>query len=295
MEETFELLYQEFKRLKTVCERQAEIIKELTEKREMTTDRPFTVPIQCTDAGKPDQSEGPFLKPQKQKDLQVAACSVPTDSQDIMVDRKHGKELDYCSKLDIRFLPRSGEYNFLISEPEKLHHLHTVHQPEPPTPTDESVSDSLSNLYDDCRCPFNFNVDRSSWEQPTMSTPQHILGEGGVILRSNCLFQERQYSGSDLENVPEQRSLNPAVGYCSTDCLSVLPELFIRSENMEPQQSSRSHHCLAEDCHTGHETTLNSESCLNSQVCEFCQAVFPAGAATRDDYLVHLTGHIEFE
>ncbi|XP_043537882.1 TRAF family member-associated NF-kappa-B activator [Chiloscyllium plagiosum] len=295
MEETFELLYQEFRRLKSVCERQAEMIKKLTEKREMATERPFTLPIQCTDAGKPDQSEGPFLRPQKQKVLQVAACNVPTDSQGIMVDRKHGKELEYCSRLDIRFPPTRDESSFFISEPEKLADLNTVHQPEPPTPIDGSVNDSLSNLYDDCRCSYNFNVDRSSLEQPAMDISHHILGEGDIILKSNYLFQERQYSGNDLENVPEQRNLNSAVIYRSTDCVSVLPELSIPPEIAEPQQSSWSPHCLAEECCTGHEAMLSSESSLNSQVCEFCQAVFPAGAATRADYLVHLTGHIEFE
>ncbi|XP_067881035.1 TRAF family member-associated NF-kappa-B activator [Heterodontus francisci] len=297
MEEAFGLLYQEFRRLQTVCVRQAELIKELTEKREIAADMPFTVPIQCTDAGKPDQSEGPFLRSQQKKDLQVAAYNLPADSQGVMVDRNHGKELEYCSKLDIKFPPTNDYYNFLISEPEKLPCLNTVDLPELPTPADESVQGSASNLYDDYRSTYNFNVDRNALEKPTVNIPDPFLGEGVVLSGSDYPFQEKEYSDTfnDSEDVLVPRSLDSAVVYHSTDCASVIPELFIPPEIRGPQQSSWSPHYLPEDCRAEHETTLNSESSLNSQVCEFCQAVFPAGAATRGDYLVHLTGHIECE
>uniref|UniRef100_UPI00398E58CA TRAF family member-associated NF-kappa-B activator n=1 Tax=Pristiophorus japonicus TaxID=55135 RepID=UPI00398E58CA len=295
MEEAFGLLYQEFRRLKIVCVRQAELIKELTEKREIAADMPFTVPIQCTDAGKPDQSEGPFLRPQQKKDLQIAAYNVPADSQAVMVVRNHDKELEYSSKLDIKFPPSNDDYNFLISEPEKLPHLKTVHLPERPTPADESVQGSACNLYDDYRSTFSFNVDRNALERPTVNIPGPFLGEGVVLSGSDYPFQEKEDSDTfnDSVNVLMPRSLDLAIIYHSTDCASVIPELLIPPEIRGPQQSSWSPHYLPEDCCIGHETTLNSESSLNSQVCEFCQAVFPAGAATQDDYLLHLTEHIE--
>ncbi|XP_038642293.1 TRAF family member-associated NF-kappa-B activator-like isoform X2 [Scyliorhinus canicula] len=295
MEEAFGLLYQEFRRLKTVCVRQAELIKELTVRREITIDMPFSVPIQCTDTGKPDQSEGPFLRAQKKNGLEVADCNVPVDPPDVMVDRNHDQVLECCSKLDIKFPPTSVDYNFLISEPENLPHVNTVHLPEPPTPTDEIVQGSASNLYDDYRSTYSFNIDRSALEQSTVNIPGSFLGERGIPLGPAYPFWEKEDLGTfnASENVQLPRSLDSAVACHSIDYVSVTPEPAIPRKISGPQQSSWSPPYLPEDCHAGHETTLNSESSLNSQVCEFCQAIFPAGAATRDDYLVHLTGHIE--
>ncbi|XP_051865601.1 uncharacterized protein zgc:113184 [Pristis pectinata] len=289
MEEAFGLLFQEFRRLKMVCVRQAELIKELTEKREITADMPFTVPIQCTDAGKPDQSEGPFLRPQQKKVLQEAVCNALADSQDLMGDISQDKGLEYCPKLDIKFSPSNNNYDFLINETEKSPHLKTADLSEPPT--GESAQASASNLYDDYRNTFSFGAIRSASEQPTANTPDPFLGGRVVLSGSDYPFGEKEYSKTFSVLVPG--SLDSAVIYHSTECASVIPDLLNSPEMSRPQQSPWSPHHLPEDCCAGHETTLNSESSLNSQVCEFCQAVFPAGAATRGDYLVHLTGHIE--
>ncbi|KAJ1160091.1 hypothetical protein NDU88_000593 [Pleurodeles waltl] len=61
-----------------------------------------------------------------------------------------------------------------------------------------------------------------------------------------------------------------------------------------PEQSSWNPRRLSEDCSLASDSRLNSDSPgLSSQTCEFCQAVFPAGAATNGEYLRHLTAHME--
>ncbi|GCB74412.1 hypothetical protein scyTo_0003502, partial [Scyliorhinus torazame] len=242
MEEAFGLLYQEFRRLKTVCVRQAELIKALTVRREITIDMAFTVPIQCTDTGKPDQSEGPFLRPQKKNGLEVAACNVPVAPPDVMVDRNHDQVLECCSKLDIMFPPTSAEYNFLISEPENLPHVNTVHLPEPPTPTDEIVQGSASNLYDDYRSTYSFNIDRSALEQSTVNIPGSFLGERGIPLGPAYPFWERQDldTFNALENVQLPRSLDSAVACHSTDYAPVTPGPCIPRKISGPQQQHQS-------------------------------------------------------
>ncbi|XP_078287713.1 TRAF family member-associated NF-kappa-B activator [Rhinoraja longicauda] len=290
MEEAFGLLTEEFRRLKIVCVRQAELIKELTEKRDLTVDLPFTVPIQCTDAGKLDQSEGPFLRPQQKKVLQGAACDALADSREVVGDISRDEELEYCPKLDIKFPPSNKNYDFSINENEKSLHLKTPDLLE--APTVESAEGSVSNLYDDYRNTFSFDTIGSASEQPSANIPEPFLGGRVVLSASDYPFREKEYSKtfSDSETVRVPGNLDSAVIYRSTECASVI---FNSPGMSRPPQSLWSTHHLPEDCCAGHEATLNSESSLNSQVCEFCQAVFPAGAATRDDYLVHLTEHIE--
>ncbi|XP_072105288.1 TRAF family member-associated NF-kappa-B activator [Mobula birostris] len=289
MEEAFGLLFQEFRRLKLVCVRQAELIKELTEKREVTADMPFTVPIQCTDTGKPDQSEGPFLRPQQKKVLQGAVCNALADCQEVMGETSQDKGPEYCPNIDIKPPPFNNNYDFLINEAVKSTHLKTAELLEPPT--GESAQASASNLYDDYRNTFSFEAIRSASEQPTTNIPDPFLNGRVVLSGSDYPFGEKEYS--ETLNVPVPGSLDSGGIYHSTECVSVIPDLLNSPEMRRPQQSLWSPRQSPEDCCAEHETTLNSESSLNSQVCEFCQAVFPAGAATRDDYLLHLTGHIE--
>ncbi|XP_032871499.1 TRAF family member-associated NF-kappa-B activator-like [Amblyraja radiata] len=290
MEEAFGLLTEEFRRLKIVCVRQAELIKELTEKREITVDLPFTVPIQCTDAGKLDQSEGPFLRPQQKKVLQGAACNALADSREVMGDMSQDVELKYCPKLDIKYPSSNKNYDFSMNANEKSLHLKTADLLE--APTIESAEGSVSNLYDDYRNTFSFDKIGSVSEQPRANIPEPFLGGRVVLSGSDYPFREKEYSEtfSDSEAALVPGSLDSAVIYRSTECASVI---FNSPGMSRPPQSPWSPHHLPEDCCAGHEATLNSESSLTSQVCEFCQAVFPAGAATRGDYLVHLTGHIE--
>ncbi|KAM4046378.1 uncharacterized protein ACNLHF_009980 [Anomaloglossus baeobatrachus] len=50
---------------------------------------------------------------------------------------------------------------------------------------------------------------------------------------------------------------------------------------------------LSEDCPFAQRVDVNSDVGLSSQICEFCHAVFPAGAATEGEFLGHLAGHME--
>ncbi|XP_069762041.1 TRAF family member-associated NF-kappa-B activator-like isoform X2 [Narcine bancroftii] len=242
MEEAFRLLSQEFRRLKIVCERQAELIEELTEKREIIADMPFTVPIQCTDAGKPEQSEGPFLRPHQKKALQRAACNPLADTQEVMGDISQEKELEYSPKLDIKFPPSNNNYKHLINETEKLSHLKTADLSEPP-PIVESSRGSAIRVYD-YRSTFTFDAS----EQPIANIPDPFLGGRVVLSGSDYPFEEESSKTfNDSENVLVPESLDSAVIYHSRECASVISDLINSPEMSRPPQSPWCPRHLPED------------------------------------------------
>ncbi|XP_053560975.1 TRAF family member-associated NF-kappa-B activator [Bombina bombina] len=273
MEEAFILLYQEFQVLQAKCRKQAELLQKLLEQKGISNKLPFSKPIQCTDDGDSSGSESPFFRLHEKKEV-CAALSNPPEAVLCQSVPLTSKDLDF----DIKFPPDVENYSFLASEAEKV--AWDLSQLD--LTLDKKGRNSELELFIKHYTPQFPNGISSADKRAPHSTIKGLdfldpissnqnLSLSNLYEEDLCYLQSKDISfGDSLE--PENK--NP---------------LGIRG----PAQPSWSPGCLSEECQLGHPMDMNSDVRISSQICDFCQAVFPAGAATKGEYLRHLTGHVE--
>ncbi|XP_075449529.1 uncharacterized protein LOC142491111 [Ascaphus truei] len=268
MEEAFLLLYQEFQRLQAICIKQAELLQKLLSKKGIAKDMPVSMPIQCTDAGDPTSSESPFIRLQEKKEPFTESSKTTANELLCSVPVKTKEKSDVLLDIDFMFPPSTENDSFLASEAEKvdfaldLSHLNfSLGKRGSNADLDMFIKNYMPQFP-------NVNVNWDTKKQP--------VGSDQILSLSN-LYEDPCYL----------QSKDISLGVC------LAPEnkhaLGIRG----PAQSSWSPGCLSEDCPLGCHVDMNSDVSLSSQICDFCQAVFPAGAATKGEYLRHITGHVE--
>ncbi|KAM3933013.1 TRAF family member-associated NF-kappa-B activator-like [Leptodactylus fuscus] len=274
MEDAFLELYKEFKNLQIICLKQAELLQKLLSKKGGTSDMPVSKPIQCTDTGDNARSESPFFRLKGKEDL-VEASKTKTDEEPTPLEPNENSSL--LLDLDIRFPPYEDQYNFLTSVSDKEEAL--VGIPCADKTTDKREENS------------NFALFFKNYTPRFLDTDT-VGGEMGPTKLYNDLLTPGNTDGNFTVSDMYEEDINFLK---SSDVLyEALLEPRKNTNGVRgPAQSSWSPQCLSEDCPFGQHTDINSDIRLSSQICEFCQAVFPAGAATGGEFFGHLAGHME--
>ncbi|KAM9319912.1 TRAF family member-associated NF-kappa-B activator-like [Gastrophryne carolinensis] len=261
MEDAFLELYQQFKLLQVVCIQQTKLLQRLLSKDPPTTEKPISKPIQCTDAGDPTCSESPFFR------LTGMGTSTKTSKTRCEEVSKPLEKVDNSShffsfEFDVQFPPNanSDQYSFLANQLEKE------------LASGISKSDvSLEKFENNSKFEFLF------LNNDTPTIPKHDFLPANTDYSLSNIYEEL-YFLQPFENSAKN---------------SLEPQIKNSSDIRGPAQSSWSPGCLSDECQLFLHEDNNSDVALSSQICEFCQAVFPAGAATKSEYLQHITGHIE--
>ncbi|XP_030051321.1 TRAF family member-associated NF-kappa-B activator [Microcaecilia unicolor] len=274
MEEAISQLAQELRKLQALCSRQAVLLQMLTMRKEPSTEMPISLPIQCTDAGGSEQSKNAFLSPQGKKTLtgELPVSTTPT----LAGNQKQVTEI--LPTFDVKFPPITENYSFLNSEEEKT----------------ELAMVGLYGL--DCAMQKNRpKLDHDLFfGKFVMPSSTGAAGDGespGTCKMRDWLFLNLA-DGKSLINLSDLYEDLPGLQLETTATHNCMP-----TEGKSPvsvRGPTKITWCVAEDCPPlDHGGRLNSDLSLSSQTCDFCQAIFPAGAATRGDYLRHLTDHVE--
>ncbi|XP_069826399.1 TRAF family member-associated NF-kappa-B activator-like [Dendropsophus ebraccatus] len=271
MEDAFLELYQEFKKLQIICSKQAELLQKLLSKKGHTSEMPVSKPIQCTDTGDDAQSESPFFRLKVKEDQCTEASK--TNSDDVPVPSEPKENSSLLLDLDVRFPPCEDQYNFLGSMADKEE-------------ADDGMScagitqDTKGGSSNYALCIKNYPKCLDMDNDAEKISPAKL----GLDFMTNG---DHNFS---LFNMYEDISFLQSKDIS----LEALLEPHKNSNGVRgPAKSSWSPGCLSEDHPYGHCVDVNSDVRLSSQICEFCHAVFPAGAATEGEFLGHLTGHME--
>lgn len=273
MEDAFLELHQEFKKLQVICSKQAELLQKLLSKKGHTSDMPVSKPIQCTDTGDDACSESPFFRLKGVEDQSVEASKAKADHVSEPLGPKENSSL--LLDLDVRFPPCQDQYNFLASEADNKGAA--VGLPDADITSVKGGVNANNAL---------FIKDYASrfWD---MDNVEGKIAPAKLYLDFLTLVnRDRNFS---LSNMYEED-----ISFLQSNDISLeaLLEPHKNSNGVRgPAQSSWSPGCLSEDCPFGQH--VNSDVRLSSQICEFCHAVFPAGAATEGEFLGHLAGHME--
>ncbi|XP_077155883.1 TRAF family member-associated NF-kappa-B activator-like isoform X1 [Ranitomeya variabilis] len=272
MEDAFLQLYQEFKKLQIICSKQAELLQTLLSKKGDTNEMPVSKPIQCTDTGGDACSESPFFRLNVKDDQCVEASKSRANGVLVPSDPKERSSL--LLDLDVRFPPCEDQYNFLASATDK--HEATVGIPCPDITLDKKGVTSNYALFIQNYTPKFLAMDN--------------VGDKIAPAKLYLDFLTRDHNFS-LSNMYEE-------DLSFLHSKDIPPEAFLEQHKncngvRGPAQSSWSPGCLSEDCPFGQCVNVSSDVGLSSQICEFCHAVFPAGAATEAEFLGHLAGHME--
>ncbi|XP_014348437.1 uncharacterized protein ZGC:113184 [Latimeria chalumnae] len=284
MEEAFVQLYQEFRRLQTVCAKQAELLQKLTIKKQLMNEIPVSRPIQCTESEGLRQSEGPFLRLQGTKAQSPAVYGTSaTSSQNFPMS------VPECPDDETK-LPSDAEhgYNFPNTGLRKPGLDVALGGHKPKAQADSGNKESNAT----CREAI-LNVNHIN-ENPKAdaSLTAAAASDGLKTLFSNHRMELDQFiSLYDLYGWPSPGMYSEVLG--KPEFLPVAKETASIGEIHGPTQTSWTPGCRPSDCHMSHRGVLNSDVTLNSHTCDFCQAVFPAGAATCTELLRHLTTHVE--
>ncbi|KAG9491646.1 hypothetical protein GDO78_000254 [Eleutherodactylus coqui] len=263
MEDAFLELYQEFRKLQIICAKQAKLLQKLLSEKGHTSELPVSKPIQCTDKGDDACAESPFFN-LKAKEDQCLEISKTKADDDLSLEPKEVSSL--LLDLDIRFPPCEDQYNFLASAAAK-----------------EEAAVGMPSA--------DMNSDRRANYTPTFLDMDNIGDKkdpGKLYLDLlTPINRDCNFSFSNMyEDISFLHSRDISLG--------TLLEPHKNSNGVRgPAQSSWSPGCLSEDCPFGQRININSDVGLTSQICEFCGAVFPAGAATEGEFLGHLAGHME--
>ncbi|XP_004911963.2 TRAF family member-associated NF-kappa-B activator [Xenopus tropicalis] len=266
MEDAFLALYEEVQVLQTICRKQAELLGKLLAVKGISGEVPISKPIQCTDIGDPMCSEYPFIRFQEKQDQCVESSSTMED-MNVTSLPEHIREnpsvlLDY----DVKFPPTTENFSFLASEGEK---------PDPGCSNGNNGSNTDLESFIKNYTPQFPNIDTSGEERT--AGLDFLIPVGADLSMSHLYDEELCYL----------QSKDISFGMC------LAPKDQHLFGVKGPVQSSWSPSCLSGECQLGCEMDMNSDVGLSSQICEFCQAIFPAGAATRGEYLRHITGHVE--
>ncbi|XP_075706248.1 TRAF family member-associated NF-kappa-B activator-like [Rhinoderma darwinii] len=274
MEDAFLELYQEFKKLQILCSKQAELLQKLLSKKLHASEMPVSKPIQCTDLGDDACSENPFKL--KGKEDQCVEGS-KTNADAVPVPLKSEGSSSLLLDLDVRLPPCEDQYNFLASVTEKEEAAVGLSCAD--TALDKRGVNSNYALFIKNYAPKFMDMDNVGAKIVPAKLNLDFL---------NPINRDQNFSLSNIyeEDISFLQSKDISLG--------ALLEQHRNSNGVRgPAQSSWSPGCLSEDCPFGQHVDVNSDVGLSSQICEFCNAVFPAGAATEGEFLGHLAGHME--
>ncbi|XP_056418659.1 TRAF family member-associated NF-kappa-B activator-like [Hyla sarda] len=272
MEDAFLELYQEFRKLQIICAKQAELLQKLLSKKGHSNEMPVSKPIQCTDAGDNVCSESPFFK-LKCEETQCAEAS-KTNAEDLTVSLEPKENYSLLLNTDVWLPPCEDQYNFLASVADK----------------EEAVgSMACADLTSDKR------GTHSNYALFIKNCPKFLdMDNDGVKIDPAKLYLD--FMTDKDHNFSLSNMYEDDISFLQSTDIS-LKHLLEPHENSNgirgPAKSSWSPVCLSEDCQFGPRVDAISDVRLSSQICEFCHAVFPAGAATEGEFLGHLTGHME--
>ncbi|XP_043938105.1 uncharacterized protein LOC122810593 [Protopterus annectens] len=279
MEEVFMHLYREFKKLENVCIKQREMLIRLTAEKDYNKDLPISMPIQCTDEDNSRQSDILFVRVQEKETRLNAHCSpstVPKRSTICKVKSADNATAVQFSGSDNRFPPGTAQSTYVDS--------HCQHGPG------------------NCFCLNKNNMNDTAKVKPTSS--QFLKVSDSAVDHGNNSIK---YSAVKMMTGPNHLAPNLG-GYIHLDELYVSPVHSLHSRSVyshiSPSNSTEPKGPCQVPCTTAHipgdcavahvhGELLMSDTSMNSWVCSFCHAVFPAGAATRGEYLRHITAHIE--
>ncbi|KAM4797247.1 TRAF family member-associated NF-kappa-B activator-like [Rhinophrynus dorsalis] len=279
MEEAFLSLYQEFQVLQTICTKQAELLQKLLARKGLSSEMPFSKPIQCTDSGDPACSECPFFRLHEKEEPSVESSNTMKDTSPHSLPLTTKEKQNVLLDFDVIFPPNTDKYSFLASDAEK-------------------VDFAVGHAQLDLSLEKKENTDLETFiKNYTPQFPNGINSEEKraihpTIAGLDFLIPVREDEDLSLSNLYEE-------DLCYLQSSDISFGVCLAAEKKHPfgvrgpTQSSWSPGCLSEECQLGSEVIMNSDTGLSSQICEFCQAVFPAGVATKGEYLRHLTGHVE--
>ncbi|KAM8977825.1 TRAF family member-associated NF-kappa-B activator-like [Pelodytes ibericus] len=272
MEDAFLLLYQEFQVLQSVCRKQAELLQKLLSKKGASTEIPVTKPIQCSDLGDHACSESPSFRLLRKENTDADSSNPVMEELPTSKPLKPKEDSSVLLDFDVRFPPGREQYSYLSSENEKV---------------ELAVGTSNANSTND----FELFIKNYTPQFSNMTGS----GDKGICETSKAELEfllpvntDPNFSLShSYENLCYLQSTDISLGEC------LAPEIRNPIGIRGPTQSSWSPGCLSEEYQHGCHVDINSDVGLSSQICDFCQAIFPAGAATKGEYLRHLTGHVE--
>ncbi|XP_067843481.1 TRAF family member-associated NF-kappa-B activator isoform X1 [Heptranchias perlo] len=283
LEFAFQQVCQEFKQLSALTKKQTELLSKYNYNKEVISDMPFSMPIQCTDEGEQEQVEGLFVGKKNKSILKS-----PIGSQGHRTCPKQLPVVESLSDLDVKFPPSDNVYDFLNSTPEKP-------GPKPPfeDPT-RKVEDVL--LKDDIQ---DFEHKKCNKEEctsletftegPTNETLQNpSCDEQGMCTNINNTFMGATVGKNPFRSPSFLKPSNPFLNVEKPHQMATSAPTEIRG----PQQPEWNPYHNKEG-ELLHQASKDSDLDLNSKICEFCQRVFPAGTTSRDDFLRHLNSHFE--
>ncbi|XP_063813147.1 TRAF family member-associated NF-kappa-B activator-like [Pseudophryne corroboree] len=269
MEDAFFALYQEFRELQAVCSKQAELLQQLLSKKALDAEMPISKPIQCTDVGYRTCSERPLLM---LKGTEVSDAETSTTVADEVSAPSGTNEKSSLFDFDVQFFPNKDQYSAAgkgVAANDLLHADHNVDK--------RGINSNLA-LFIKNYTPTFPNLDGVGVKIPPVIshidflTPvdgDHDLSLSNIYEEDLSFLQSKDISLGELLGT-QNKNVNAVRG---------------------PAQPTWSPGCLSEEGQPGQ--CVDSDVSLSSQICEFCQAIFPAGAATKGEFLGHLTGHME--
>ncbi|XP_044144191.1 TRAF family member-associated NF-kappa-B activator-like isoform X1 [Bufo gargarizans] len=273
MENAFLELYEEVRKLQIICSKQADLLQELLSKKDHVTEMPVSKPIQCTDTGDDVCSESPFFRLKGKEDQCVEA--IKTQADDVPVPLETEENPSLLLDIDVRFPPCEDQYNFLASVPDK-------EETAVGLPCAEFTSDEVNSNY-------ALFIKNDTPKFLNMDNNGSKIAPAGVYL--DFLTPVNIEHNFSLSNIYQEDIRFLQSTDISFEALLEPHKNF--NEVKGPAQSSWSPGCLSEDFPCSQHVDVNSDVGLSSQICEFCHAVFPAGAATGGEFLGHLAGHME--
>ncbi|XP_073469802.1 TRAF family member-associated NF-kappa-B activator-like isoform X1 [Aquarana catesbeiana] len=271
MERAFFELYQQFKVLQAVCSRQAELLQRLLSKDAHTAEKPMSKPIQCSDAADPICSKSPFLRQTGMEALSIETAK--TITEELYQPLESEDKSTFSFDCDVQFPTNKDQYPFLASQGDK-----------------SGLATYMSNIdvsLDETEINGNFALFIKTYAPTFPKVPG--AGEKSIPAMSEINFLPMD--SNPILNIDEEMCFLQSKELSKGVILE--PQINNFSEIKGPAQSSWHPDCLSEECHLNHHDDNISDVGLSSQICEFCQAVFPAGAATEVEYLQHITGHVE--
>ncbi|KAK6466864.1 TRAF family member-associated NF-kappa-B activator-like [Huso huso] len=266
MEQAFVQLQEQFFRLRALCIRQAEMLDRLTARQGFPNDAgmPVSMPIQCTE-GDRNRSEGPFRNREP----------LPTPGQAEKPPNPAGDHRR--GNYNVKYPPGTDDYDVLANglEGMQIHCLarKTGNKKDFPAPP-------LHHHHHHHR--HHHLLGGADSDRKTASPPP--AGANGVL-------QAGRQTGVNHVAGPGGLYRPEEAACCS--------ETVCKKDWLEPELEQRGHFEMPwmPGCQLDSEVLqlggiLLSNVTLNSQVCEFCQAVFPSETTTRGEYLRHITAHI---
>ncbi|XP_075687212.1 TRAF family member-associated NF-kappa-B activator isoform X2 [Rhinoderma darwinii] len=277
VERIFSDLKEEFSRICKLTREQSSQLNTFLMKKEIASDvrLPFSMPVQCTDE---ENEEAQILQKPKNKMIRSRTASItprglgPDDELSISVES--------LSNLSVKFPPSSDESDFLESSPGKLPILPIASEQEA-NPNKQLPAAILKN--------FRAKPPGPPYSPRSPRTASHL--DKHVELGTN-------YRGT-IVPIDEDSSLflaaNSPVGECKNtfhfpdtpdvDESTDIPEITVRGPQQTIWKPSSPHD---NDLSIPGSEKRDRNS---SNVCEFCQAVFPPSSALGGDFLRHLNSH----